>query len=211
MLRLRKERERTEETLREQASLIDLSPDAIIVRKLDGAINFWSKGAEKLYGWTKDEAVGQVTHGLLKTQFPEPLNDIIETLKRSGKWSGELIHETKDGRKVVVQSYWLSKLDEQGELREMLESNVDITDLKQMQNKLEEYATHLEELVQERTQQLKDSERLTAIGETAGMVGHDLRNPLQTVTGETYLAKTELKNLPESPRARKPALKKTSR
>jgi signal transduction histidine kinase len=67
-----------------------------------------------------------------------------------------------------------------------------------MQSKLEEYAAHLEELVRERTQQLKDVERLTAIGETAGMVGHDLRNPLQTVTGETYLAKDELKRMPDS-------------
>jgi len=57
----------------------------------------------------------------------------------------------------------------------------------------------LEEIVEERTQQLKDSERLSAIGETAGMVGHDLRNPLQTVTGETFLAKSELKNIPDSP------------
>ena len=71
-----------------------------------------------------------------------------------------------------------------------------------MQDKLEEYAAHLEELVQERTQQLKDAERLTAIGETAGMVGHDLRNPLQTVTGETFLAKDELKSLPDSPAKR---------
>jgi signal transduction histidine kinase len=79
-----------------------------------------------------------------------------------------------------------------------MESNVDVTDRKEMQNKLEEYAAHLEEIVQERTRQLKDAERLTAIGETAGMVGHDLRNPLQTITGETYLAKGELAELPDS-------------
>ena len=70
MLRLRKKREQDEETLRKQASLIDLSPDAIIVTELDGTITFWSKGAEKLYGWTKDEAIGQDINTLLKTEFP---------------------------------------------------------------------------------------------------------------------------------------------
>ena len=66
-----------------------------------------------------------------------------------------------------------------------------------MQAKLEEYSKHLEELVEERTKQLKDSERLAAIGATAGMVGHDIRNPLQAITGDVYLAKTELEGIPD--------------
>ena len=202
MLRLRHEKEQAEKTLQKQASLIDLSPDAIIVRKLNGTISFWSVGAQKLYGWKKNEALGRNTHQLLKTSFQEPQAEVEEQLKQKGKWQGELLHQTKDQRQVVVQSYWLATRDEQGEIVELLESNVDVTDRRQMQDKLEEYAAHLEELVQERTQQLKDAERLTAIGETAGMVGHDLRNPLQTVTGETFLAKDELKSLPDSPAKR---------
>ena len=74
----------------------------------------------------------------------------------------------------------------------------DITERKQLQNKLEEYNKHLEELVKERTKQLKDSECLSAIGATAGMVGHDIRNPLQAITGDLYLAKTELSSISES-------------
>ena len=74
----------------------------------------------------------------------------------------------------------------------------DITENKMMQAKLEEYSRQLEDLVEERTKQLKNSERLAAIGATAGMVGHDIRNPLQAITSDVYLAKTELVLLPET-------------
>jgi PAS domain S-box-containing protein len=82
--------------------------------------------------------------------------------------------------------------------KHLINTFVDITLRKQMQAKLEEYSKHLEELVEERTKQLKDSERLAAIGATAGMVGHDIRNPLQAITGDVFLAKTELATVPES-------------
>jgi PAS domain S-box-containing protein len=74
----------------------------------------------------------------------------------------------------------------------------DITERKKMQVELEEYARHLEDLVRERTEKLKAAERLVAIGETAGMVGHDIRNPLQAITSDVYLVKTELASTPES-------------
>jgi PAS domain S-box-containing protein len=74
----------------------------------------------------------------------------------------------------------------------------DITELKQLQNHLQKYSEDLEKIVEERTKQLKDSERLATIGATAGMVGHDIRNPLQAITGDLYLAKTDLASIPES-------------
>ena len=77
---------------------------------------------------------------------------------------------------------------------EMLEEN---------EKELKTYSEHLEALVEERTKKLKDSERLAAIGETAGMVGHDIRNPLQSITGELYLAKTNLESLPDIRRERR--------
>ena len=74
----------------------------------------------------------------------------------------------------------------------------DISDQREYQQKLEEYSKQLEQLVEERTRKLKDAERLAAIGETAGMVGHDIRNPLQAIIAEVFLSKEELKDLPES-------------
>ncbi len=198
------ERKKAEEANAKQAELIDLSPDAIIVRKLNGTVTFWNIGAEKLYGWTKDEAIGQDLNVLLKTELPQSLAEIQNTLKINGKWSGEIVHICKDGSKLVVQSYWLGKIGSDGKIFEVLESNVDITDHIQMQLKLEEsairleeYANQMEELANQRAAQLKDAERLAAIGATAGMVGHDIRNPLQAITGDVYLAKTELATIPE--------------
>ena len=74
----------------------------------------------------------------------------------------------------------------------------DITELKQLQNRLQKHTEDLEKLVEERTKQLKESERLAAIGATAGMVGHDIRNPLQAITSDVYLLKTEIVSMPES-------------
>jgi PAS domain S-box-containing protein len=323
------ERKKAEEAISRQASLIDLTPDAIIVMKPEGTITFWSEGAKKLYGWTKTEAVGQISYDLLKTSFPEALRNMNSEVRRTGQWSGELHHKTKDGRDVTVQSSWLVEKGEQGEVKSILESNVDITQRKQMQAKLEEYSKNLENLVEERTKKLelssmyarnlieasldplvtiskggkitdvnkatedvtgcsreeligsdfsdyftepgqaragyqkvftegfvkdyplairhktgkityvlynasiyrskkgeiqgvfaaarditelkkaeeqeketakklKDAERLAAIGATAGMVGHDIRNPLQAITGDVYLAKGDLASMPPS-------------
>ena len=103
-----------------------------------------------------------------------------------------------------MQSFWLAKFDSDDKILELLESNVDITERIQMQLKLEEsavrveeYANQMESLANQRAEQLKDAERLAAIGATAGMVGHDIRNPLQAIIGDLYLAKTELAESPD--------------
>ncbi len=198
------ERKKAEEAIKRQAELIDLTPAATIVRKLDGTIIFWSKGAEKLYGWTKEEAIGQDINNLLKTETSQHLDEVMNKLKIDGNWSGEIVHISKDGSKVAEQSFWLARLDGNGKIFEVLESNVDITERVELQAKLEEsavrveeYANQMEELAEKRAAQLKDVERLAAIGATAGMVGHDIRNPLQAITGDIYLAKSELEGLPD--------------
>ena len=162
------ERKQAEEVLRRQAGLIDLSPDGIIVRRMDGEIIFWSKGAETLYGWTGQEAMGQHTHILFHTKFPQPLEDINLQLSNTGRWSGELVHTTKDGRQVMVQSWWLAQFDGQGNIIEILESNVDISERKRAEDEMIKVKTQAELYLD--------------------LMGHDISNMHQIIMGQLELA-----------------------
>jgi PAS domain S-box-containing protein len=99
-----KNKPRREPTVQE--AMLD-ERDGVMVRSIDGKINFWNSGAQQLYGWSTDEAIGQVSHDLLRTQFPEPLAKIDAELRQKGKWHGKLVHATRDGRRVVVDSRWV--------------------------------------------------------------------------------------------------------
>jgi PAS domain S-box-containing protein len=128
------ERRETEVLLRQQeahyrdlAELVDLTHDAIFVRSLDSRILFWNTAAEKLYGWTKDEASGQITHDLLKTTSSAPIDEIVKEVLARGAWEGELVHTCKDGTTRVVSSRWALRTDVQGNPISVLESNRDIT------------------------------------------------------------------------------------
>jgi len=130
------ERQQAEEALRERASLLDLTHDTVFVRDMHDVITYWNRGAEELYGWTSEEAIGQVTHQLTRTIFPAPLEAINEELLRTGRWEGELIHTRRDSTQLVVASRWALQLDERGNPIAILETNNNITERKQAEEAL---------------------------------------------------------------------------
>ncbi|WP_341730922.1 PAS domain S-box protein [Microcoleus sp. EPA2] len=124
-------RKRTEQTLRQNLQMLDLASDALIIRELDGTINYWNQGASRLYGWTKEEALGKVTHNLFHTIFPkQPLASISAQLEQQDYWEGELIHTTNHNTQITVFSRWTLQRDEQGNPKAILETNNDITERK---------------------------------------------------------------------------------
>ncbi|MBS1187000.1 MAG: putative Diguanylate cyclase [Burkholderiaceae bacterium] len=132
-------RKQAERRLRDQANLLELAHDGIIVRNLDSCITYWNRGAEELYGWPRAEALGKVTHELLQTGFPAPLADIKAELERSGRWEGELTHSRKDGSQIIVASRWQMQADD-GMPGIVMEINNDITERKRLEHELERQA-----------------------------------------------------------------------
>lgn len=127
------ERKQAEEKLQERARLLDLSNDAIVVRDAADRITFWNHGAAEMYGYSAEEAIGQISHDLFRTQFPEPLEQIREKLLRDGYWAGELRHTTAGGANVTVSSRWMVDRDARGGIISILESNREITEIKRAQ------------------------------------------------------------------------------
>jgi PAS domain S-box-containing protein len=129
----------TEEALEEKARLLDLANDAILVRDALDRITFWNRGAVDMYGFSQDEAIGRVSHDLLHTEFPEPLESIKEKFLREGSWAGELRHICANGARKTVSTRWIVERDACGSVRSVLESNRDITEANQareVQNRL---------------------------------------------------------------------------
>jgi PAS domain S-box-containing protein len=125
----------SESRFREQAELLDLSSDAIIVRNLKNEITYWNRSAERLYGWREEEARGQTTHELLQTEFPKALAEIEAEAMAKGYWEGELIHHCRNGSTVNVSSRWALRRDVRGNASAVLESNRDITQSKKEEQK----------------------------------------------------------------------------
>jgi PAS domain S-box-containing protein len=122
------ERKQKLESLRRQADLLDQSHDAIFTWKIGGGIVYWSKGAERLYGYTAEETIGRVSHELLRTRSPIPMQEVESQIAREGSWYGELTHTTRDGRAVVVESRHVRV--QYGGKAYALETNRDITERK---------------------------------------------------------------------------------
>jgi PAS domain S-box-containing protein len=123
------QRKEHEELLQRQADLLDQSYDAIFALRIDGrGIVYWNRGAERLYGYTAAEAQGRRTDELLQTNAPIPVRDIDTQVVHGGSWFGELIHTTRDGREIVVESR-IASVSYDDDIY-ALETNRDITERK---------------------------------------------------------------------------------
>ncbi|HUB52898.1 MAG TPA: ATP-binding protein [Terracidiphilus sp.] len=163
--------ERTDELMKREAQyrlraeLLDISSEAIIVRALDDTVLYWNSGAEEVYGWSRDEAIGQDMHDLLKTEFPVARETIRQSLQEEKSWYGNLVQTTKSGSKVVVACR--KNMNHEGNA--VLEVGRDIT-----------AALRAEEA-------LRETEKLAAMGRMAGIIAHEINNPLEAITNIFYL------------------------
>jgi two-component system, NtrC family, sensor kinase len=154
--------QRTEE-LSERADLLDLASDAIIVRDMSGIIRFWNSGAENLYGWRREEMIGQNLHQVLATKFSVPVSRIETSLHEIGRWEGNLQQTTRSGEPVTVACRKALKIGKSGKPEAVLEIGRDIT-----------ARLRAEEA-------LRTAEKLAAMGRVAGIIAHEINNPLEAI------------------------------
>ena len=131
-------RKESERAIADQARLLDLSCDAIMVRDSEERIIFWNRGAEHIYGWPSADALGKPSHELLKTQFPISQESIAGHLQREGRWEGEVVHTRRDGTRITVMTRWVLDRDADGRTVAVMESNTDITEQKRSEEALRE-------------------------------------------------------------------------
>jgi PAS domain S-box-containing protein len=155
------DRKRAEASLREQAQLLDLAHDAVIVRGTDGVIAYWNSGAQELYGWAPGDAIGRMSHDLLQTRFPRPLAEIEAELAEQGRWEGTLRHVSKDGTRLTIASRWALRKGGEADHDVILEVNRDVT----------------EQTVA--SQALREADRRK--DEFLATLAHELRNPLAPI------------------------------
>jgi two-component system, cell cycle sensor histidine kinase and response regulator CckA len=169
-----------QDKIREQAALLNISTDAILVRNLDHTIQYWNKGAEHVYGWSAEEAIDQnITQLLYSTDSLKQFEIAQEKLMQSGTWQGELHHVSKQGKEIIVASRWTLMRDAQGQPKSVLTVNTDVTEKKQLES------------------QFLRTQRLESLGTLAGGIAHDLNNILTPVLSTAQLLQMRFPNADE--------------
>lgn len=175
------ERRKSEKVLAQHAALLDIAHDVIYMSDADSRLTFWNHGAEDIYGWTREEAVGRVVYNLLKTEFPVPRESIQATLCRDGHWKGELVQHTKSGERTVVASRFVAELNPDGTVATVMAVNTDITARKRVEAELARIAVEREELNEELRRSNDELEQF------AYVASHDLSEPLRAISGPVSL------------------------
>ena len=127
------------------AKILDLAN--VIIHDVDGRISYWTTGCERLYGWSREEALGQVVHELLKTEYSQPRSKIVAKLRKEGSWQGEIEHQKKDGSVVSVSTLWVARKSEDDVIHAVLQNNSDITGLKRAQDEIAAREAHLRSIL----------------------------------------------------------------
>ena len=156
-------RKLAEDELSRRAVLLDQAHEAIVAWTWGGPITFWNRGAEELYGFAREEAVGRVVHQLLQTGPAEAVDRFLAALARDGRWEGELEHVRRDGQRVVVETRQ-ALVREAGQAY-VLEANRDVTERRALESLQHEFLAS---------------------------VSHDLKNPLATIKGQAQLLRRRL-------------------
>lgn len=130
------ERILAEQALAEQARLLDLSNDAIIIRDVNNRIIYWNRGATELYGWSREEAIGQDLHELLQTEFETPFDQLFAALHQRDRLEGEVVQVTRDGRRLTLLCRWALDRNNEGDPGAILTTYNDITERKRIEQAL---------------------------------------------------------------------------
>jgi PAS domain S-box-containing protein len=157
------ERKLGEERIREQAALLDQAQDAIMVRDLQQNILFWNKGAERVYGWPAEEAIGKNIRQFLMTDSSPQFEAAESAIIAAGEWGGEIHEIRRDGAEIILESRWTLMRDEKGKPKSILVINTDMTQKKRMEG------------------QFLRAQRMESIGTLAGGIAHDLNNALSPI------------------------------
>ncbi|NHC36617.1 hybrid sensor histidine kinase/response regulator [Scytonema millei] len=169
------ERQHTQQQIRAQAELLDVATDAIIVRSLDDKVLYWNKGAERLYGWQAQEAIGQNPNLLIYNEsLVDQLLEIHSALKQTDTWQGELHQVTKNEKPIVVYSRWTLVRDRHAQPKSILVVNTDITEKKLLEA------------------QFLRAQRLESIGTLASGIAHDLNNVLAPILMTAQLLESQM-------------------
>lgn len=156
------ERKLAEQRISEQASLMDKTQDAIIERDLEGRILFWNKGAERMYGWTREDVLSRHIGNLLYANVAK-FDEANGLTISQGEWYGELLHRTQNRGDITIAARWTLVRDDEGQPKSVLAINTDITEKKKIEA------------------QFMRAQRMESIGTLAGGIAHDLNNILAPI------------------------------